>query len=128
MRRFKNILFSPLGKHENSLAVRNIATLGTIYNLGGEVDEESQSLVDKMRRASWEDGPNAVMITSSSTIAPNPQEITSRNDKLNTSMDLRVRFMANPWSGSEMNRLNQPLTARRERLRGDPPRWETKWY
>jgi ferrous iron transport protein B len=36
-----------------------IATLGTIYNLGGEVDEESQSLVDKMRRASWEDGPKA---------------------------------------------------------------------
>jgi len=34
-----------------------IATLGTIYNLGGDVDEESQSLVSKMRRATWEDGP-----------------------------------------------------------------------
>ncbi len=29
MRRFKNILFSPLGKHENSLAVRNISKLVT---------------------------------------------------------------------------------------------------
>ncbi|MDX9857105.1 MAG: ferrous iron transport protein B [candidate division Zixibacteria bacterium] len=34
-----------------------IATLGTIYNLGGDVDESSGSLVDKMRRATWEDGP-----------------------------------------------------------------------
>ncbi|MCB2231316.1 ferrous iron transport protein B [bacterium] len=34
-----------------------IATLGTIYNLGGDVDEESSSLVEKMRRATWEDGP-----------------------------------------------------------------------
>jgi ferrous iron transport protein B len=36
-----------------------IATLGTIYNLGGEVDDESSSLVDKMRHATWEDGPRA---------------------------------------------------------------------
>jgi ferrous iron transport protein B len=36
-----------------------IATLGTIYNLGGEVDEASSSLVTKMRRANWEDGPRA---------------------------------------------------------------------
>ncbi len=33
-----------------------IATLGTIYNLGSDVDEESSSLVDKMRAAKWEDG------------------------------------------------------------------------
>jgi ferrous iron transport protein B len=34
-----------------------IATLGTIFNLGGEVDEESSSLVGKMRGAVWQDGP-----------------------------------------------------------------------
>jgi ferrous iron transport protein B len=34
-----------------------IATLGTIYNLGGEADAESASLVDRMRGAKWEDGP-----------------------------------------------------------------------
>ncbi len=34
-----------------------IATLGTIYNLGADVDEESASLVDKMRMATWDDGP-----------------------------------------------------------------------
>jgi ferrous iron transport protein B len=33
-----------------------IATLGTIYNLGSEVDQESGSLVDKMRRAEWDHG------------------------------------------------------------------------
>jgi ferrous iron transport protein B len=33
-----------------------IATLATIYNLGTEVSEESSSLVDKMRRAEWEEG------------------------------------------------------------------------
>jgi ferrous iron transport protein B len=33
-----------------------IATLGTIYNLGSDVDAESSSLVDKMRDAKWEDG------------------------------------------------------------------------
>ncbi len=33
-----------------------IAVLGTIYNLGSDVDEESSSLVDKMRQAKWEDG------------------------------------------------------------------------
>lgn len=36
-----------------------IATLGTIYNLGGEVDDESTSLVEKMRHATWEDGSRA---------------------------------------------------------------------
>lgn len=36
-----------------------IATLGTIYNLGGELDDQSSSLVEKMRRATWEDGPRA---------------------------------------------------------------------
>lgn len=34
-----------------------IATLGTIYNLGSETDEESSGLVDKMRAAVWESGP-----------------------------------------------------------------------
>ena len=34
-----------------------IATLGTIYNLGSETDEESSSLIDKMRLATWESGP-----------------------------------------------------------------------
>jgi ferrous iron transport protein B len=34
-----------------------IATLGTIYNLGTDVDEESSGLVDKMRQVTWEDGP-----------------------------------------------------------------------
>ena len=34
-----------------------IATLGTIYNLGSDSDEESSSLIDKMRSATWETGP-----------------------------------------------------------------------
>ena len=34
-----------------------IATLGTIYNLGSDVDEGSSSLMDKMRLAKWESGP-----------------------------------------------------------------------
>ncbi len=33
-----------------------IAVLGTIYNLGTDVDEASSSLIDKMRQAKWEDG------------------------------------------------------------------------
>ena len=33
-----------------------IATMGTIYNLGSEVGEESGSLVGKMQRAKWESG------------------------------------------------------------------------
>jgi ferrous iron transport protein B len=36
-----------------------IATLGTIYNLGSDVDEGSSSLVSKMRDAKWEDGAKA---------------------------------------------------------------------
>ncbi|HOD67460.1 MAG TPA: ferrous iron transport protein B [candidate division Zixibacteria bacterium] len=36
-----------------------IATLGTIFNLGAEVDEESSSLIEKMRQAAWEYGPEA---------------------------------------------------------------------
>ena len=36
-----------------------IATLGTIYNLGADEDEESSTLVDKMRNATWESGPKA---------------------------------------------------------------------
>ena len=34
-----------------------IATVGTIFNLGTDVDEESTSLITKMRMARWEDGP-----------------------------------------------------------------------
>ncbi len=34
-----------------------VATLGTIFNLGSEVDEASSSLIDKMRQATWEEGP-----------------------------------------------------------------------
>jgi ferrous iron transport protein B len=34
-----------------------IATLGTIYNLGSDVDDSSGSLVGKMRQAKWESGP-----------------------------------------------------------------------
>ena len=33
-----------------------VATLGTVYNLGTGVDEESSSLVDKMRGAKWDHG------------------------------------------------------------------------
>lgn len=33
-----------------------IAVIGTIYNLGTDVDEESSSLIEKMRQATWEDG------------------------------------------------------------------------
>lgn len=33
-----------------------IATLGTIYSLGGDVDEESQGLIGSMRAATWPDG------------------------------------------------------------------------
>ncbi|MCP4684746.1 MAG: ferrous iron transport protein B [bacterium] len=36
-----------------------IATLGTIYNLGGDEDETSTSLIAKMRQAKWEEGPKA---------------------------------------------------------------------
>ncbi|MEZ6064465.1 MAG: ferrous iron transport protein B [Planctomycetaceae bacterium] len=33
-----------------------ISTLGTIYSLGGDVDEESTSLRDTLKRATWPDG------------------------------------------------------------------------
>src|SRR5690606_23416833 len=33
-----------------------IATLGTIYSLGGDVDEESEGLMDAMRASKWPDG------------------------------------------------------------------------
>ncbi|MBW3542271.1 MAG: ferrous iron transport protein B, partial [Planctomycetes bacterium] len=33
-----------------------IATLGTIYSLGGEVDETDQGLRDELKRATWPDG------------------------------------------------------------------------
>jgi ferrous iron transport protein B len=35
-----------------------IATLGTVYNLGSDGNEESSLLVDKMRQATWDDGPH----------------------------------------------------------------------
>lgn len=34
-----------------------IATLGTIYNLGADVEAESETLVNKIRQAKWEEGP-----------------------------------------------------------------------
>lgn len=33
-----------------------IATLGTIYSLGADVDEEDEGLVEAMQRATWPDG------------------------------------------------------------------------
>ena len=33
-----------------------IATLGTVYSLGGEVDEESEGLVEALRASTWPDG------------------------------------------------------------------------
>ena len=33
-----------------------VATLGTIYSLGGDVDENSQGLQSALRSASWPDG------------------------------------------------------------------------
>lgn len=34
-----------------------IATLGTVYNLGSDVDQDSSSLVEKLRQARWDTGP-----------------------------------------------------------------------
>ena len=36
-----------------------ISTLGVIYSLGGDVDEESDSLKDTMTQATWKEGPLA---------------------------------------------------------------------
>ena len=33
-----------------------VATLGTIYSLGGDVDEESEGLISALREATWPDG------------------------------------------------------------------------
>ncbi len=33
-----------------------IATLGTVYSLGGDVDEEDASLMDAMKASTWPDG------------------------------------------------------------------------
>jgi ferrous iron transport protein B len=33
-----------------------IATLGTVYSLGGDVDEESTGLIDALRASTWPDG------------------------------------------------------------------------
>jgi len=46
-----------------------IATLGTIYNLGVEVDQESSTLIDKMRQAKWESGPNLGKIIFTPAVA-----------------------------------------------------------
>jgi ferrous iron transport protein B len=46
-----------------------IATLGTIYNLGTDVDHGSSSLVSKMREAKWEDGAKAGLPVFSPAVA-----------------------------------------------------------
>lgn len=46
-----------------------IATIGTIYNLGADVDEESTSLVEKMRQAKWEDGPKMGKLVFTPSVA-----------------------------------------------------------
>jgi ferrous iron transport protein B len=46
-----------------------IATLGTIYNLGSDVEDESSSLVAKMRQARWDDGPKAGLLVFSPAVA-----------------------------------------------------------
>jgi len=46
-----------------------IATLGTIYNLGSEVDEQSSSLVQKMRNARHEEGPREGQLVFSPAVA-----------------------------------------------------------
>lgn len=63
--RFIQPVFEPLGwDWKISMAVLAsfpareviIATLGTIYNLGGDVDEESTSLISKMQQARFDEG------------------------------------------------------------------------
>lgn len=46
-----------------------IATLGTIYNLGSDAESESGWLVDKMRRAVWDDGPKKGQPVFSAAVA-----------------------------------------------------------
>lgn len=46
-----------------------IATLGTIYNLGSDVEGESSSLVQKMRQARWEDGSRSGQLVFSPAVA-----------------------------------------------------------
>ncbi len=46
-----------------------IATLGTIYNLGAEEHDVSESLVDKMRLAKWEQGPKAGLAVFNPAVA-----------------------------------------------------------
>ena len=46
-----------------------IATLGTIYNLGSDVDARSSSLVSKMREAKWEDGAKVGLPVFSPAVA-----------------------------------------------------------
>ncbi len=46
-----------------------IATLGTIYNLGSDVEGESSSLIQKMRQARWEDGARSGQLVFSPAVA-----------------------------------------------------------
>ncbi|MEW6411615.1 MAG: ferrous iron transport protein B [Candidatus Zixiibacteriota bacterium] len=46
-----------------------IATLGTLYNLGSDIGEQSSSLVNKMRRARWEDGSKKGQLVFSPPVA-----------------------------------------------------------
>ncbi len=46
-----------------------IATLGTLYNLGSDVGEQSSSLVNKMRKARWEEGPKKGQLVFSAPVA-----------------------------------------------------------
>jgi len=46
-----------------------IATLGTIYNLGGDEDENSTSLISKMRQARWEEGPKSGQLVFTPAVA-----------------------------------------------------------
>ncbi len=46
-----------------------IATLGTIYNLGSDIDGQSSSLIDKMRNEKWEEGPQKGQLVFSPAVA-----------------------------------------------------------
>jgi len=46
-----------------------IATLGTIYNLGTDVEDESSSLIDKMRQARWEEGSKKGLLVFTPAVA-----------------------------------------------------------
>jgi ferrous iron transport protein B len=46
-----------------------VATLGILYNLGGEVDEESADLLDTMKAARWDEGPRAGELVFTAPVA-----------------------------------------------------------